>query len=82
VTADADRSTYLRTLPNTCRCGARWSGNVTAHCAAACHRSFSGVTNFDRHRRNGACLNPANIGMAPLSSRQYECWGYPTEEIT
>lgn len=32
-----------------------------AHCAT-CHRTFGGVTGFDRHRRNGACIDPATVG--------------------
>jgi hypothetical protein len=46
----------------TCGCGARWTGRRTAHCAA-CHRTFGGVGGFDRHRRGGACLEPADVGL-------------------
>lgn len=28
-----------------------------------CRRTFGGVTGFDRHRRNGACLDPVALGM-------------------
>jgi hypothetical protein len=41
----------------------------------------SGVTAFDRHRRNGQCLNPAGIGLTLLAGRAYECWGN-TEDVT
>lgn len=34
-----------------------------AHCGA-CHRTFGGVSGFDRHRRGGLCLSPAEIGYA------------------
>lgn len=35
-----------------------------AHCSARdCHRTFSGVGTFDRHRRDGACVDPASIGF-------------------
>lgn len=35
-----------------------------AHCpVAGCHRTFGGVSNFDKHRRNGWCLDPATLGM-------------------
>jgi hypothetical protein len=46
----------------TCRCGARWTGLSRAHCAA-CHDTFTTVTNFDRHRRNGRCVDPASVGL-------------------
>lgn len=31
------------------------------HCAT-CHRSWGGISGFDRHRRNGLCLDPAGLG--------------------
>lgn len=33
-----------------------------AHCGA-CHVTYGSVTGFDRHRRNGECLNPADLAM-------------------
>lgn len=65
------------TLPFTHRCGARWSGNNTSHCGGGCCRTFSSVGTFDRHRRDGRCLDPANIGMSLIPGRAYEVWGYP-----
>jgi hypothetical protein len=63
------------TLPHRCgRCDNRWSGGLTCHCGA-CHRTFGGVGNFDRHRRNGECINPVELGLSLLSGRAYECWG-------
>ncbi|MFY1686426.1 hypothetical protein [Plantactinospora sp. WMMB782] len=32
-----------------------------AHCAT-CHRTFGGVTGFDAHRKDAACLDPAGFG--------------------
>lgn len=56
------RSTWI-----TCRCGARWTDLRAAHCGS-CHRSFSSVALFDRHRSvagdHGACLNPDTITNA------------------
>lgn len=59
----------------TCHCGARWvqSGNRTGHCAS-CHRTFSGVSAFDRHQTivdgKSACLDPATRrggdGVSPM----------------
>lgn len=50
--------------PVTYTCGGcdhRWAGVSRAHCAA-CHRTFSGVTTFDEHRKgNRGCVNPAQI---------------------
>lgn len=63
-------------LPFTCRCGARWSGNITCH-AACCHRTFSGVESFDIHRRGGICRHPQDAGLHLIDGRAYECWGKP-----
>jgi hypothetical protein len=62
-------------LPNSCRCGDRWSGTNTCHCGATgCHQTFVGVGAFDRHRRGGQCANPAAIGMVTAPGRAYEAW--------
>ena len=62
-------------LPHSCRCGTRWSGSNTAHCAA-CHRyTFSGIGGFDLHRKGGVCTDPAELGLTPLPGRAYEVWG-------
>jgi len=50
-------------------CDARWGGFNTSHCAA-CHVTFSTVGNFDRHRRGGVCVDPAEFGMA-VNKRGY-----------
>jgi hypothetical protein len=48
----------------SCRCGAKWYGVSRCHCSA-CHRTFSGVALFDRHRssagEHGTCLDPATL---------------------
>jgi hypothetical protein len=48
--------------PHGCRRGARWWSLHTAHCGS-CHRTFSRVSNFDAHRRGGACVDPASRGL-------------------
>jgi hypothetical protein len=46
-----------------CRhCDARWGGWGQAHCTA-CHGTFSTVGNFDRHRKDGECLDPLAVGL-------------------
>lgn len=48
-------------MPASCKCGRRWSGLGQAHCSI-CHRHFSTVTNFDRHKPSyDGCLDPAAI---------------------
>jgi len=43
----------------TCNgCEHTWTGLSFAHCSA-CHRTFSSVTGFDRHRVAGRCVDPA-----------------------
>lgn len=67
-------------LPNSCRCGARWSGTKTSHCGVkGCHQTFSGVSAFDLHRRGGVCGSPTKLGMSQIASRPYQCWGFPAE---
>lgn len=45
-------------------CAAQWNASATAHCGS-CHRSFSGVSLFDRHRyitqTSGGCIDPAEL---------------------
>lgn len=50
----------------TCRCGAAWTALGAAHCATdQCHRTFSAVDLFDRHRQaygeHGRCVDPTTI---------------------
>lgn len=33
-----------------------------AHCTV-CHKTFGGIRLFDRHRKDGVCLDPAGLGM-------------------
>lgn len=56
-------------------CDAWWTGLSAAHCSA-CHTTFTGVTAFDLHRRDGKCLNPADIGLV-LTGRAWPGWGWP-----
>jgi hypothetical protein len=72
-------TTTVDTLPNTCRCRARWSGTTTAHCGA-CHTTYTGETTWTRHRRNGKCLNPTEAGLTLDPRRPYPCWGTPAED--
>ena len=65
-------------LPYYCPCGVRWSGLSTSHCGA-CGRTFSSVGTFDRHRRDGRCLDPEPLGMVLLLDRAYDCWGFTAE---
>ena len=63
-------------LPHACRCGARWAGSRTCHCAAAgCHLTFTSVGSFDAHRKGGRCNPPADVGLVLIPGRAYEVWG-------
>lgn len=68
-------------LPHTCGCGKRWAGFRTCHCAAECHKTYSGVVAFGAHRRGGHCLDPVMLGMVPDPRRSYECWGNRDEVV-
>ncbi len=73
--AAAKGTRATESLPNSCRCGARWSGTNTSHCAATgCHYTFTGLGDFDRHRKGGVCADPASIGMSVAPGRAYEAW--------
>lgn len=48
-------------MPASCRCGRQWTGLAQAHCPT-CHRHFSTVANFDRHRPGTkGCQDPATL---------------------
>lgn len=48
-----------------------------AHCAAdGCHRTFGGVSGFDRHRRDGRCLDPAPLGYTEIRG----IWRQPLDD--
>ena len=56
-------------------CGTRWSGLNTCHCGG-CHETFTSVGAFDRHRRGGKCLDPAEIGLVP-ANKPWTGWSWP-----
>ena len=48
-------------MPASCTCGRKWTGLAQAHCTV-CHRHFSTVANFDRHRPGTkGCQDPASL---------------------
>lgn len=49
-----------------------------AHCGS-CHRTLSGITAFDRHRRAGQCLSPLAIG---LHADPRGIWRFPAPDPT
>lgn len=62
----AKRPAIERSEAASCRCGARWTGTSKCHCSAdGCHRLFSSVAMFDRHRVNGRCVDPETIMVTP-----------------
>lgn len=50
-------------------CGAMWTTQKAAHCAA-CHRTFGGVYGFDRHRKNFTCVDPSTVGLVLIEQKQ------------
>lgn len=67
-------------LPNSCgRCGTRWSGDSTSHCGS-CHETMAGPSVFDRHRREGRCLDPVALGCVLRVRPGYTVWGFPADE--
>lgn len=72
-------------LPFSCGgCDNRWSGTSMAHCAG-CHRTFTTVGNFDKHRSGsrsghaaGECSDPADRGLVENARGQ---WSAPGREV-
>lgn len=61
----------------TCKhCADTWTGARISHCAGCC-RTFTTVPNFDRHRRDFACLDPVEVGLERNERGQ---WSSPPPE--
>ena len=63
----SERHPKASTPPPRATCGgcdSTWTGTAACHCSG-CHRTFSGVGLFDKHRsavgEYGACIDPATI---------------------
>lgn len=61
-------------------CPTRWTGLKISHCGS-CHQTFSSVRHFDRHRRDGRCLDPESVGLT-IGGRGYWSTGWPTPGAT
>lgn len=71
-----------------CKCGAWWTGLRAGHCSA-CHRTFTCIEAFDKHRTGShakgtrACLDPSTIttesGEPALvkARKQWDGWALP-----
>lgn len=46
----------------TCPSGCRLRIPSQVHCSG-CHRTFGSIGGFDRHRRDGRCVDPAGLAM-------------------
>jgi hypothetical protein len=60
----------------TCSDSCRHPAPSQAHCGA-CHITFGGVGNFDRHRKSGACVRPERLG---LRANAFNVWVSPPDE--
>lgn len=62
------------------KCEQKWSGLKMAHCAAGCCKTFSTVSNFDRHRIGVkvplVCVEPESVG---LEANRYGTYRMPSE---
>jgi hypothetical protein len=48
----------------TCRADCVAPSKTQCHCGSGCHRTFGSITGFDKHRRDGRCLDPDLAGLA------------------
>lgn len=63
-------------MAHSCKgCTNRWTGMKMAHCPS-CHETFSTPANFDRHRKNGKCVEPTSVGLEKGSR---DTWRIPFE---
>ncbi|MGW6695598.1 FDXHR family putative zinc-binding protein [Rhodococcus sp. NPDC054953] len=60
-------------------CGQWWTGAQRAH-ASCCHRTFSSLSAFDRHRKGLTCNDPAEVGLVARPKPFGELWGWPAPE--
>lgn len=42
-------------------CGKSWQGGERSGHCSGCHRTFYGLTTFDRHRKGGECRYPGDL---------------------
>lgn len=80
IPTDGAAHTRPRGYDVVCKsCGAGWNGLKTCHCTV-CHRTFSTIAAFDKHRRGSYeldtrhCVDPVEAGLI-LTARDYPCWG-------
>lgn len=64
-----------RPIGSKCRPDCKRPTPAQAHCSV-CHQTFGGVHNFDRHRDDGWCLEPATLGMV----QREQVWRTPMAE--
>lgn len=60
-------------------CQRWWTGAERSH-ASCCHRTFSSLSAFDRHRKGGRCNDPAAMGLVARVKPFGELWGWPGPE--
>lgn len=62
--------------PRGSRCGGGCVKPTTAqaHCSV-CHETFSRVSNFDRHRKDGWCQDPTTVGLVLHEARVWRGQG-------
>jgi hypothetical protein len=68
--------------PNAIRhgaCGSWWTGAERSH-ASCCHRTFSSLTAFDKHRKGGRCNDPESVGLVAREKPYGTLWGNPAPE--
>ncbi|MGH3382357.1 MAG: hypothetical protein ACRDP6_47275 [Actinoallomurus sp.] len=61
---------------HTHSCGARWSGERRGHCGG-CHRTFSSLSAFQRHRHGFQCVAPLLVGLVAVQKPWGTCWSLP-----
>jgi hypothetical protein len=62
------------------KCGSRWVGRTSSHCAGCCE-SFSGSGTFDDHQsitsEDGLCRKPQDVGLVAVGREWGTLWCRP-----
>ena len=60
-------------------CKQWWTGAERSHCGG-CHRTFTSLTSFEKHRKGLRCNDPATVGLVARQKPYGELWGLPAPD--
>jgi len=60
-------------------CKQWWTGAERSHCGG-CHRTFTSLTSFEKHRKGLRCNDPTTVGLVARQKPYGELWGLPAPD--